>query len=56
MCLIVAAVMLIMSFNMFMANNIIGALIAFSISLFFIWLMVNNIKTVKKMKKDRGKK
>ena len=56
MCFIVAIIGLVLSFNFFMADNLLGAAGSFIVALFFIFLMIRNIKHVKKIKKERREK
>ncbi|MEA1956384.1 MAG: hypothetical protein U9N02_07830 [Campylobacterota bacterium] len=53
MCLVVTAIMLIMSFNFYFAGNILASVGSFLIAIFFIWLIFKNIQRVKKIKKER---
>ncbi|MDD2356945.1 MAG: hypothetical protein PHX13_03420 [Thiovulaceae bacterium] len=56
MCFIIAVVLVILSYNFFMANNIALAIGSFLGSGFFIFLMIKNILHVKNLKKDhKGK-
>jgi NADH:ubiquinone oxidoreductase subunit 6 (subunit J) len=50
MCLIIAAVLLILGFNFFMAGNILMSVGSIAGSIFFIVLMVRNILHVKSLK------
>jgi uncharacterized protein (DUF983 family) len=50
MCFIIAIVGLVMAFNFFMAQKIILAIGALSISVFFIYLMIKNIREVQRLK------
>lgn len=48
MCLIIAIISLVFSFNLYMAGNILGAMGGVLTSVFFIYLMIKNIYRVKK--------
>ena len=56
MCFIIAMIGLVLSFNFFMASNLLGSAGAFVVSLFFIFLMVRNIQSVKKIKREKEEK
>lgn len=53
MCLVVSVILLIMSFNLFFASNYIGSSISLIISIFFIVMMIKNIKRVKEIRKGK---
>ena len=53
MCFIISIIGLILGFNFFMAQSYIAAFISVLVSGFFIFLMIKNIKDVKKI---RGKR
>jgi len=53
MCFIISIIMLILSFNFFLAENIMLALLTLIIAIFFIYLMLRNIQYVKKLKKGK---
>jgi len=50
MCFIVAIVGLMLSYNFFMTGDLLLAFGSLSVSLFFVYLMINNILFVKKLK------
>ena len=54
MCFIISIVGLILAFNFFMAEELLLALGSLSVSAFFIYLMIKNIMSVKKMKEERN--
>ena len=56
MCFIISIVLLILSYNFYMANNLTLAIGSFIGSLFFILLMVKNILHVKHLKEKGDKK
>jgi hypothetical protein len=45
--------MLVLSFNFFNAGNILLAIGSLAVSVFFIVLMVKNIKAVKKIREEK---
>jgi large-conductance mechanosensitive channel len=47
---------LVMSFNFFMAENLPAAGGSFVVALFFIFLMLRNIQSVKKRKREKEEK
>ncbi len=53
MCFIISIVGLVMAFNFFNAGNLLLTAVSLSVSAFFIYLMVKNIISVKKMKEER---
>lgn len=53
MCFIISMVLLVLSYNFFMANNIALAIGSFLGSGFFIFLMIKNILHVKNLKKEQ---
>ena len=53
MCFIISIVGLVMAFNFFMAGKILLAGISVAVSAFFIYLMVQNIHRVKKIKEEK---
>ena len=53
MCFIISIVGLVMAFNFFNAGNLSLTAVSLSVSAFFIYLMVKNIISVKKMKEER---
>ena len=55
MCFIISVVLLILSYNFYMANSLALAIGSFIGSLFFIFLMVKNILHVKRLK-EKGDK
>ena len=55
MCFIVSVVLLVLSFNFFNAGNILLAVGSLMVSAFFIFLMIKNIQSVKKIKEQRKK-
>ena len=56
MCFIVSVVLLILSFNFFNAGNILLTIGSLIVSAFFIYLMIKNIQSVKKIKEERKNK
>ena len=54
MCFIISIVMLILSFNFFNAGNLLLAIGSFLISIFFIVLMIRNIKYIKQLRKEKN--
>ncbi len=56
MCFVISIVLLILSYNFFMADNLILAIASLAGSIFFIILMVRNIKYVKNLKKEQREK
>ena len=53
MCFIIAIVGLMLSYNFFMAGDLLLALLPLSVSVFFVYLMIKNIIYVKNLKKQR---
>ena len=53
MCLIISVIGVMFAFNFFMANKLLLAFISLAVSIFFIYLMINNILYVKKLKKEK---
>ncbi len=53
MCFVIAIIGLVLSFNFFMAENILASVGSFIVAIFFIVLMVKNIQHVKKIKKEK---
>ncbi len=53
MCFIISIVLLILSYNFYMAHSIVLALGSLLGSVFFIILMVKNILHVKNLKKEQ---
>ena len=53
MCFVIAIIGLVLSFNFFMAENILASVGSFVVAIFFIILMVKNIQHVKKIKKEK---
>ena len=53
MCLIVSILLLVLSYNLYMANNLFLSVGSFIGSIFFIILMVKNIQHVKSLKKEQ---
>ena len=56
MCFVIAVVGLVLSFNFYMADNILAAIGSFIIAQFFIFLMIKNISHVKKIKREKEEK
>ncbi len=54
MCFIISIVGLVMAFNFFMASKLLLAGISVAVSAFFIYLMVQNIRRVKKIKEEKN--
>ena len=53
MCFVIAMVSLVLGFNFFMSDNLLGALGSVVVAMFFIFLMIRNILHVKKLKEER---
>ncbi len=53
MCFIIAMLGLILAFNFYHAEELLLAIGSFSVSLFFIYLMIKNILFVKKLKEEK---
>ncbi len=53
MCFIISIVGLVLAFNFFNAGNFLLTGISLLVSAFFIYLMVKNIISVKKLKKEK---
>ena len=53
MCFIVAIVGLMLSYNFFMTGDLLLAFGSLSVALFFVYLMINNILFVKKLKEKK---
>lgn len=53
MCFIISIVGLVMAFNFFNAGNFVLTAVSLLVSAFFIYLMVKNIMSVKKMKEEK---
>ena len=53
MCFVIAMIGLVLSFNFFMADNLLGAAGSFVVAMFFIFLMIRNIQSVQKLKKEK---
>ena len=51
MCFIISIVSLILGYNFFVSGNMLLAIGSWSVSMFFIYLMIKNILYVKKLKK-----
>jgi len=56
MCFIIAIIGLVMSFNFYMAENLLASAGSFVVALVFIVLMVRNIAYVKRVKKEKETK
>ncbi len=52
MCFIISIVLLVLGFNFYNAGNTLAAGGSFLVSLFFIYLMIQNIRRVKKLKEE----
>ena len=52
MCFIISIVLLVLGFNFYSAGNTLAAGGSFLVSLFFIYLMIQNIRRVKKLKEE----
>lgn len=53
MCLVIAVILAIFALNVFMAGDLLLALLALAGSLFFSYLMVRNIRYVKRLREDK---
>jgi hypothetical protein len=53
MCFIISIVLLVLSYNFFITNNILLAIGALTGSIIFIVLMIKNIQYVKKLKREK---
>ena len=53
MCFIISIVGFILAYNFLMAGKLLLSVISFSVSIFFIYLMVKNILYVKKLKEEK---
>ncbi len=53
MCFIIAMIGLVMSFNFFMAENILASVGSFLVAMLFITLMIRNIQHVRKLKQEK---
>lgn len=53
MCLIITVVSLMLAYNFFMSGNMLAGIGSLLVALFFIYLMVNNILFVKKLKNNK---
>ena len=53
MCFIISVVGLVLAFNFFMAHNYLLGFGSLSVSALFIYLMISNIKKVKKMREEK---
>lgn len=56
MCFIVAIVLLVLSFNFFNAGSTLLAAGSLLVSIFFIYLMIKNIQSVKKLRNEKKSK
>lgn len=56
MCFVIAMIGLALSFNFYMADNLLGAAGSFVVALFFIFLMVRNIQHVRALKREKEEK
>ena len=54
MCFIISIVGLVLAFNFFMANKLLLAFGSLLVSAFFIYLMIQNILRVKKMREEKN--
>jgi len=54
MCLIIAIISLVFSYNFYMSGNFIGMVGGVLTSILFSYLMVKNINRVKKMKREKN--
>ncbi len=52
MCFVISIVLLVLGFNFYSAGNTLAAGGSFLVSLFFIYLMIQNIRRVKKLKEE----
>ncbi len=50
MCFIISIVLLVLGFNFYAAGNTLAASGSFLVSVIFIYLMIQNIRRVKKLK------
>lgn len=56
MCFIISIIALVLCFNFYMAGNLLLALFSLLVSIFFIILMIKNIKYVKRLKDEKKAK
>ena len=53
MCFIISIVLLVLSYKLYLAGSILLSLFSFAVSIFFIILMVKNIRYIKSLKNEK---
>ena len=53
MCFVIAMIGFVLSFNFFMASNILGGIGSLIVALVFMFFMIRNIVSVRKIKREK---
>ena len=53
MCFVITIIGMVLGFNFFLAGNLLAASGSFVVSAFFAFLMIRNIQSVRKLKKEK---